>query len=333
MRIIIPMAGMGKRLRPHTLVTPKPLVRIAEKPIVQRLVEDIVSIQTEKVEEIAFVIGRFGKEVENHLITLAEQLGAKGTIHYQDQALGTAHAIMCAQSALMGPVTVAFADTLFRADFKLDPNADGVLWVKKIEDPRQFGVVELNNEGTIVSFQEKPQEFISDLAMIGIYYFKDGEWLKRELQYLLDNNIMNGGEYQLPDAMRNMMKQGAKFVPGEVDEWMDCGNKVAVVETMASVVSRLPQNYNVQLEGDSKIIEPCYFGNNVVLRNSTVGPNVSVASNVSIVNSKLENTSIESNSKIENCQLTNTLVDEYCQVAGVNGILDLGSYNSIQIND
>lgn len=333
MRIIIPMAGMGKRLRPHTLVTPKPLVRIAEKPIVQRLVEDIVSIQTEKVEEIAFVIGRFGKEVESNLIALAEQLGAKGTIHYQDQALGTAHAIMCAESALTGPVTVAFADTLFRADFKLDPNADGVLWVKKIEDPRQFGVVELNTEGTIVSFQEKPQEFISDLAMIGIYYFKDGEWLKRELQYLLDNNIMNGGEYQLPDAMRNMMKQGAKFVPGEVNEWMDCGNKKAVVETMVSVVSRLPQNHNVQLEGDSKIIEPCYFGSNVVISNSTIGPNVSVASNVSIVNSKLESTSVESNCKIENCQLTNSLIDEYCQVAGVNGVLDLGSYNSIQIND
>ena len=333
MRIVIPMAGMGKRLRPHTLVTPKPLVRIAEKPIVQRLVEDIVSIQTEKVEEIAFIIGRFGKEVENHLIALAEQLGAKGTIHYQDEALGTAHAIMCAESALTGPVTVAFADTLFRADFKLDPNADGVLWVKKIEDPRQFGVVELNDEGTIVSFQEKPQEFVSDLAMIGIYYFKDGEWLKRELQYLLDNNIMNGGEYQLPDAMRNMMKQGAKFVPGEVDEWMDCGNKNAVVETMISVVSRLPQNHNVKLEGDSKIIEPCYFGNNVVLHNATVGPNVSVASNVSITNSILENSSVESNSKIENCQLTNSLIDEYCQVAGVIGVLDLGSYNSIRNND
>jgi glucose-1-phosphate thymidylyltransferase len=194
-------------------------------------------------------------------------------------------------------------------------------------------VVELNAEGTIVSFQEKPQEFVSDLAMIGIYYFKDGEWLKRELRYLLDNNIMNGGEYQLPDAMRNMMKQGAKFVPGEVNEWMDCGNKAAVVETMASVVSRLPQNHNVKLEGDSKIIEPCYFGNNVVLHNSTVGPNVSIASNVSITNSSLENTSIESNSKVDNCQLKNSLVDEYCQVIGVKGVLDLGSYNSIQNND
>jgi glucose-1-phosphate thymidylyltransferase len=144
---------------------------------------------------------------------------------------------------------------------------------------------------------------------------------------------MNGGEYQLPDAMRNMMKQGAKFVPGEVNEWMDCGNKAAVLETMASVVSRLPQNHNVKLEGDSKIIEPCYFGNNVVLHNSTVGPNVSIASNVSITNSTLENTSIESNSKVENCQLKNSLVDQYCQVIGVKGVLDLGSYNSIQNND
>ena len=114
---------------------------------------------------------------------------------------------------------------------------------------------------------------------------------------------------------------------------MDCGNKAAVVETMASVVSRLPQNHNVKLEGDSKIIEPCYFGSNVVLHNSTVGPNVSIASNVSITNSTLENTSIESNSKVENCQLKNSLVDEYCQVIGVKGVLDLGSYNSIQNND
>lgn len=320
---------MGKRLRPHTLVTPKPLVRIAEKAIVQRLVEDIVAIQSEPVEEIAFVVGRFGKEVEDSLIALAERLGAKGSIHYQDQALGTAHAILCAQSALHGPVTVAFADTLFRGSFSIDPNVDGVLWVKKIEDPRQFGVVELNNEGVIVSFQEKPQEFVSDLAMIGIYYFKDGKSLKEELQYLIDNNITNSGEYQLPDAMRNMMKKGAKFVPGEVSSWMDCGNKEAVLDTLQEVLSNEHSIHESAKISNSQIIEPCHIGANVVIENAVVGPFVSVAENSTIQSSTLAHTSIESNCVIENAVLKRSMIDERCKINGVKGSLDLGSYNTI----
>ena len=164
------MAGMGKRLRPHTLTTAKPLIQVAGKPIVEHLVEDIVRVCNTKVNEIAFVTGRFGKAVEGRLISVAEQLGAKGSIHYQDEALGTAHAILCAADLLQGPVTVAFADTLFTADFTLDTTADGVLWVQKIEDPRQFGVVVLDSTGIITEFREKPQEFVSDLAMIGIYF-------------------------------------------------------------------------------------------------------------------------------------------------------------------
>jgi glucose-1-phosphate thymidylyltransferase len=137
MKIIVPMAGMGKRMRPHTLVTPKPLLPIAGKPIVQRLVEDIVSVCKEKVDEIAYVIGDFGKEVESKLIKIAEDLGAKGSIFYQHEALGTAHAIYCAKDSLKGKVVVAFADTLFRAEFNFDDSCDGIVWVKrwKIQKP------------------------------------------------------------------------------------------------------------------------------------------------------------------------------------------------------
>ncbi|MGB0425126.1 MAG: sugar phosphate nucleotidyltransferase, partial [Flavobacteriales bacterium] len=130
MKIIVPMAGMGKRMRPHTLTTPKPLLPIAGKPIVQRLVEDIAQISHEKIDEIAFIIGDFGLDIENDLIEIAENLGAKGTICHQKEALGTAHAILCAKEALTGKVIVAFADTLFRADLKLDDSKDGVLWVQ-----------------------------------------------------------------------------------------------------------------------------------------------------------------------------------------------------------
>ena len=186
MNIIIPMAGMGKRMRPHTLTIPKPLIPIAGKPIVQRLVEDIAKVCGSQVNEVAFIIGRFGSEVEKKLLAIAESVGAKGSIHYQDEALGTAHAILCAQEALEGNVVVAFADTLFKADFTLDTSKEGIIWVQKVEDPRPFGVVKINAQQQITDFVEKPVEFVSDLAIIGIYYFKDGAYLRSELQYLLD---------------------------------------------------------------------------------------------------------------------------------------------------
>ena len=215
MKIVVPMAGRGSRLRPHTLTIPKPLVPVGGKPIVHRLVQDIAKTCTEKIDEIAFVIGDFGKDVENELIKVAEELGAKGKIYYQDKALGTAHAVLCAADSLKGPVVVAFADTLFKADFTMDEDADGVLWVKQIDDPSAFGVVQLDEEGFITDFVEKPSTFVSDLAMIGIYYFKEAEKLKTELQYLIDNGIIKGGEYQLPDALRNLTEKGAKFVNKE----------------------------------------------------------------------------------------------------------------------
>ena len=136
MKIIVPMAGRGSRLRPHTLTVPKPLVPVAGKPIVQRLVEDIAGVCDEAIEEIGFIIGDFGKEVEHHLLEVSESLGAKGNIYYQEEALGTAHAILCAKEMMGGKTIVAFADTLFRADFKLDDSKDGIIWVQQVADPK-----------------------------------------------------------------------------------------------------------------------------------------------------------------------------------------------------
>jgi glucose-1-phosphate thymidylyltransferase len=333
MKIIVPMAGMGKRLRPHTLTTPKPLLPIAGKPIVQRLVEDIVAISDQKVEEIAYVVGRFGEAAEKHLIQVAESLGAKGTIHYQDEALGTAHAILCAASALNGPVTVAFADTLFKADFKLDTSKDGVLWVQKIEDPRQFGVVIINEEGVITEFKEKPQEYVSDLAMIGIYYFKDGENLKNELQYLIDNNIMNSNEYQLPDALRNMVNKGAKFTPGAVQDWMDCGNKEAMVDTNKKVLNylgtdKLPIPSSASIE-NSTIIHPCYIGENVKISNSVIGPNASIGKGCTVNASIIKNSIVSADTKIDSANIDNSMIGTSASVKGSAQVLSLGDYSVI----
>ena len=214
MNLIIPMAGRGSRLRPHTLTVPKPLVSVAGKPIVQRLVEDLASMSPRPFDNIAFVIGDFGPAVEKDLLSLAESLGAKGHIRHQEQPLGTAHAVWCAQEFLDGEAVVAFADTLFRADFNLDDGADGHLFVKRIEDPRQFGVVVLDDAGVIQAYAEKPEEPVSDLAMIGIYHFRDAAGLKREIGKLIDGGVQKGGEYQLPDALRELTEQGVRFKIG-----------------------------------------------------------------------------------------------------------------------
>ena len=168
------MAGLGKRLRPHTLTTAKPLLPIAGKPIVHRLVEDIAKVCPEKIENIGFIIHpSFGKQVEDDLKAVARAVGAEGKIYYQEQAMGISHAVLFAREILKGKIIVAFADTLFRADFKLDTAKDGIIWVQKVKDPSQFGVVKLDSNGTISELIEKPTAFVSDLAIIGISFFKN----------------------------------------------------------------------------------------------------------------------------------------------------------------
>lgn len=331
MKIIVPMAGMGKRMRPHTLTTPKPLLRIAGKPIVQRLVEDITKVVDEPVDEIAFIIGNFGEKVEKDLVEVAESLGAKGTICYQKEPLGTAHAILCAKEALSGKVIVAFADTLFKANFELDESKDGILWVKQIEDPSAFGVVKVNEDNDITDYVEKPTEFVSDLAMIGIYYFKDGANLRKELQYLIDNDIIKGGEYQLPDALRNMTEKGLRFSPGKVDAWLDCGNKNATVDTNKQYLGFIKDQNLVASSAqitDSVIIEPVYIGENCVISKSVIGPYVSVHDNTTVENSVIENSIIYSHSSVSNANYENSMVGNYVKVDYQRKDVSIGDYST-----
>ncbi len=326
------MAGRGSRLRPHTLTVPKPLVPVAGKPIVQRLVEDITKVCGETVDEIAFIIGDFGSQVETDLVAIAESLGAKGSIYHQEEALGTAHAILCAENSLEGNVVVAFADTLFRADFTLDSSADGIIWVNQIDDPSAFGVVKLNEENVITDFVEKPTEFVSDLAIIGIYYFKDGAYLKDELQFLIDNNITDKGEFQLTDALENMKKKGTKFVPGKVNEWLDCGNYKATVYTNQRVLEFIKDEQIVDASHkneSSKIIEPCFIGKNVELKNAVIGPHVSIGDNTTIENSTIENSIIQTNTIITNSKLSNSMIGNYVKINNNSQELSVGDYNEI----
>jgi glucose-1-phosphate thymidylyltransferase len=334
MQIIIPMAGKGKRMRPHTLTTAKPLIPVAGKPIVQRLVEDITKVCGQKVNEIAFIIAPdFGKEVEENLVKVAESQGAKGSIYYQEEALGTAHAIMCAREAIKGKTVVAFADTLFKADFVMDTEQEGVIWVQKIEDPRQFGVVKLNSEGSITDFIEKPQTFVSDLAIIGIYYFKDGDFLRNELQYLLDNKITEKGEYQLTNALENMKAKGVKFKPGQVTEWLDCGNKDATVHTNQRILEfdkEKPHLKGKDIKNNNGIIiEPCFIGDNVEITNSIIGPHASIGANSKINNSIIRNSILQKDTKTTNANIENSMLGIGAEVKGKGLDLSISDYTQI----
>ena len=338
MKIIVPMAGRGSRLRPHSLTVPKPLIPVAGKPIVHRLVSDIVGVLNQPIEEIAFILGDpafFGDDVVESLKVLAVELGAKPSIYRQLDPKGTGHAIMCAEPSLSGPAVIAYADTLIRADFDLDKEADSVIWTKRVENPSAYGVVNLNDKDEIVELVEKPETFVSDQAVIGIYYFKDVAVLKNELQYVLDHNIINGGEYQINDGIKRMMADGKVFKTGTVTEWMDCGNKAVTIETNQRMLGFLEKDgeplvaASATLE-NANIIAPCFIGENVVLKNTTVGPFVSIGNNTVIENSTVKNSLIQTNTKISNANLDNAMIGNHVVFNGNFESISIGDYSVLE---
>ncbi|MFT7071331.1 MAG: glucose-1-phosphate thymidylyltransferase [Patiriisocius sp.] len=332
------MAGRGSRLRPHSLTVPKPLIPVAGKPIVHRLVADIAGVLNQDIEEIAFILGDpafFGDDVVESLKELAISLGAKPSIYRQLDPKGTGHAIMCAEPSLSGPAVIAYADTLIRADFDLDKEADAVIWTKKVDNPSAYGVVNLNEKDEIIELVEKPETFVSDQAVIGIYYFKDASVLKNQLQYVLDNNIINGGEYQINDGIKRMMADGKTFKTGTVSEWMDCGNKEVTVETNRRMLGFLAEaneplvSDTVRLE-NSEIIEPCFIGEDVVLKNSVIGPFASIGKGTVIEDSTIKNSIIQTQTTIKNAILDNAMIGNHAHFDGKFTNVSIGDYSQLK---
>jgi len=241
---------------------------------------------------------------------------------------------LCCKKSLNQEVIIAYSDTLFRADFKLDTTADSVIWVKQIENPSDFGVVKINQKNEVVDFVEKPKEFVSDLAIIGIYYFKDGQILRNELQYLLDNNITKNGEYQLTDALENMQRKKMRFIIKKVDKWMDCGNKDVTIQTNTQMLEILHKKRQILISSSvvnqkSTIIEPCFIGENVVLKNSTVGPNVSIGNNSIVENATIKNSLIQTNTQIRNVNLNEAMIGNFVTFDGNYTNVSIGDYSAL----
>lgn len=333
MKLIIPMAGVGKRMRPHTLTIPKPLLPIAGKPIVHRLVEDITRVIGKPFDEIAFIIGNnFGKEVEDHLCAIARETGGKPRIYYQSEALGTAHAVLCAAPSLHGPVVVAFADTLFMAEnMPFEEGDDAVIWVQKVNNPEAFGVVRLDSNGYITDFVEKPKTFISDLAIIGIYYVRDGKNFRDELQHLVSANISKNGEYQLTDALENMKNKGIRFRTGQVDEWLDCGNKDATIYTNKRILESLNDNHIIEQAQviNSVILPPCFIGKETLVENCVIGPYVSVGAYSQVRNSIIRNSIVQRYAYVVEAHIQNSMIGNHAEIVGSASEVNVGDYNAL----
>lgn len=312
-------------MRPHTLVTPKPLLKIAGKSIVHRIVEDIQQSLPHKIEEIHFVIGRFGQEVERELKNLGETLSAKTFLHYQDEPLGTAHAVYCAKEGLNGEIFIAFADTLFVGNFEVSENDDAIIWTKRVDDPSQYGVVVSDGNNIVVSFEEKPQEPVSDKAIIGIYYFARGEELRDVISNMIDNQQLKGGEFQLTDALITLLNSGTEYKCKAIEEWLDCGNKDQFLRSQQSLLLKKGSEY-ASACGNCKISEPVFIGKNVVLSNCSVGPNVSIGDDCTIEDSKLSNTSVGVNSTIHNSELKDSMIGSFTTIHNTRGRLNIGDF-------
>lgn len=332
------MAGRGSRLRPHSLTTPKPLIAVAGSPIVHQLVHEIAKVVASPITDIAFILGDpafFGEAVENSLKILATELGATPHIFRQLEPLGTGHAIMCAATILEGPAVVAYADTLIRADLSLDPTADAVIWVKQVEKPEAFGVVELNAKNTIVNLVEKPKEFVSDLAVIGIYYFKEIEALKASLEKVVKQNLKPGEEYQINQGILSMMEEGKIFKAGKVNAWMDCGNPEVTLQTNAAMLQFKADEGEELIDPtavieNSTIISPCFIGKGVQINNSEIGPGVSIGEGTIIENCNLKNTLIQNHSHLTNITTEKAMIGNHVRYKGNPTFVSLGDYSELQ---
>ncbi|MFM2267456.1 MAG: hypothetical protein RL757_897 [Bacteroidota bacterium] len=330
MKIIVPMAGKGSRLRPHTLTVPKPLISVAGKPIVQRLVEDLAAGFDGKIEEVAFITGEFGEDVERDLLKIAESVGAKGSIYKQDQPLGIAHAIGCAGASLSGNCIVAFADTLFRANFRFNPQADGIIWTQRVENPQAFGVVKIDAENVVTDFIEKPQTFVSNLAIVGIYYFRDGAYLRSKIEHLIENDIKYRGEYQLTSVLELMKNDNTRFRTAIIDEWIDCGNKEAVVHANQRMLD-IKRAENMISETakvhNSVIIKPCFVGEGAVIKDSVIGPYVSIGKNTTVESSIVANSVIGQDTLLKDSNLNDSMIGNFVEYIGRKSELSISDYS------
>lgn len=327
MRLIIPMAGEGKRLRPHTFTTPKPLFPLLGKPVLQWLIEEVHIALSEPVESLVYIVRDLKDEVRAYLEKLAGQWGAAAHFCTQAEPLGTAHAIYQAREYLHGPCVILFADTIFKASIQVPKSADGALWVKRVEDPRSYGVVELRSDGTISRLIEKPEVPPSDLAIIGIYFLREAERLLPAIEYLFQHQVRSKGEYQLTDALQKLCDEGLKLQALPVEEWLDCGSRPLILKAQARLLDLGLAPPSAPGGSGVQVIPPVYISPEAQVTDSVIGPYVAIEPGARVHRSVLSYSLCRSGCVVEGSILHESLVGAHALCRQGAGVVDLGDYS------
>ena len=305
MKIVLPVAGNGLRLRPYTEDRPKCLLPLAGKTIIDWIVEEASIL---KPSETIFITGYKAEKMDEYLQTKPEWGRVRTVVQSKPQGLGEAISLSLPFVDDDEPLLIILGDTLFEADLRiLDGAQENILYTFKVDDPKRFGVAVTDGDGRISRLVEKPQEFVSDEAIVGIYYIKDVKVLKESLKYLMDNDMRTKGEFQLTDALEMMLQKGCKFRTAPVSRWLDCGLVETLLETNAHVLKRNDNSGNLKFEG-TEIVPPCYIGKNAKIHGCKIGPNVSIGDDCEISGCTISDAIVWNGVKIANGKVCNTVV-------------------------
>jgi glucose-1-phosphate thymidylyltransferase len=326
MKVIIPLAGKGTRLRPHTHITPKPMLKVAGKPVMQYILEDLRRLGN--VEQIVYITGHLKEKVEEYARSTFSDI--PGVFIEQEVQDGTAGAVALARQYVDQPVLIIFVDTIFDADLSVTKtiDADGIIWVKEVEDYQRFGVVVTDADGNMTKIVEKPKTPISKRANIGLYYIRNWKLLYEGIDYVL-KQPKNQGEYYLTDAFQYMIDKGAKIRVIDVEGWYDAGKIDTLLETNRVMLEK-GHARKPQVTDGSTIIDPVYIEDDVVLKGAKIGPNVSIGRGSVIEKSELKDTLVGSNTKIVGSVIENSLIGDSALVEGVRGELTLSDHSEVR---
>lgn len=331
MKLIVPMAGRGTRVRPHSHVTPKPLLRVKGRTVVERIVDTFARVLPAPPDEGVFVLGPdFGSEIREQLEDICEARDMDAHFAVQHTAEGTAHAVGCAEEHLEGEGIVVFADTLFAIEEDVElGDADVVAWVKKVDDPSRFGVAVRDGE-QVTRLVEKPDEPISNEALIGIYYVRELANIKAEIDYLIENDVRGkGNELQLTDAFDRRLQKGDVFTTASVDAWMDCGTIPALLETTGRILDRESDDLRHGTVTDSVIHDPVYVGPGATVEGSVVGPHVSIESGATVSGSVVQDSIVFQEGTVDNAVLADSIVGRHAVAKAVTGTVNIGDHSEV----
>jgi glucose-1-phosphate thymidylyltransferase len=322
MKVIIPLAGFGTRLRPHTYTQPKPLISVAGKPVLGHILDKLVGLD---IEEIIFIIGYLGDQISEYVTA---NYNFRSRYIEQKELKGQAHAIYLAKEHVSGPVLIIFVDTIFETELEILAReaSDGVIFVKEVEDPRRFGVV-ITENGFITKLVEKPSTPVSNLAVIGLYYIKDSRLLLECISELIRKDIKTKGEYFLADAFQLMIDKGSRFAARTVEVWEDCGKPETVLHTNRYLLEHGGAQ-EIETE-NSVLIPPVYIEKSAVIKDSVVGPYVSVAGEATIVRSIIRDSIINERAQIEDASLSQSLIGKDAYVRGSFERLNVGDSSQV----